>query len=612
MSLPYHKPPPYERPNWDRLNEGQRRYAMEQYNLALVRRGQHFSPPQVDNPSNEPNAEVNPHLLEAINNLERDLAGRQEESNRPDSPVAGPSRPDTSVPAVQQVHTPTMADIQAAAGAKRPADSTVEAVTGAKRGKTTGHSPSALPGTSGNTDGMVGGAGGSSEAGTGAAVIPRGINTPSFTWTFKKKWKFLTFGVADNIINETLTSGTTPLKRWALTTSLANIPWEYAFFYMSPAEYARIREMKGVFANHASIKIFQFNPRVAFQTADTNSTQATLNQNKFTRIAIGLRGNACLYGSDRDYVFDTDEPMKPTGFETSNDRTGIGFRNKLAENFYGSDNTQTANVPTIPALSTGRELGLLRYYTVYASQTVDCGFPMYNQFCEEYNSMDMLGKEVVNMDYNFTYAPIIPRADNTLDPVLLQGDSLTTLPASLGADFEVTEGHVLNNLMATTDQKSGGSVDRLSFDKYTGHLSKSGVSNNPNLRRNVFDTPEYMYTHFPMEQAGAYHECNMAFERQRSMPSIHVGVRPVPKLGTAANAIAPDSWLDCQMYWTVEASLTLTTNEPFVYPRGNTFDTYAKTQLAILETNKVKPQLHSYDRPFVIGRPQLVEFDQGL
>ena len=35
----YNKPPPDQRPNWNRLNEGQRRYAWEQYNLALVRRG---------------------------------------------------------------------------------------------------------------------------------------------------------------------------------------------------------------------------------------------------------------------------------------------------------------------------------------------------------------------------------------------------------------------------------------------------------------------------------------------------------------------------------------------------------------------------------------------
>ena len=45
MPVNYNKPPPYERPNWERMNEGQRRYAMEQYNLALVRRGQYFEPP---------------------------------------------------------------------------------------------------------------------------------------------------------------------------------------------------------------------------------------------------------------------------------------------------------------------------------------------------------------------------------------------------------------------------------------------------------------------------------------------------------------------------------------------------------------------------------------
>ena len=37
--MKYNKPPPNERPNWHKLNEGQRRYAWEQYNLALVRRG---------------------------------------------------------------------------------------------------------------------------------------------------------------------------------------------------------------------------------------------------------------------------------------------------------------------------------------------------------------------------------------------------------------------------------------------------------------------------------------------------------------------------------------------------------------------------------------------
>jgi len=39
------KPPPYERSNWDSMNEGQRRYAMEQWQLARVRRGERFEAP---------------------------------------------------------------------------------------------------------------------------------------------------------------------------------------------------------------------------------------------------------------------------------------------------------------------------------------------------------------------------------------------------------------------------------------------------------------------------------------------------------------------------------------------------------------------------------------
>lgn len=38
-------PPPYERPNWERMNEGQRRYAMEQWQLARVRRGLNIDHP---------------------------------------------------------------------------------------------------------------------------------------------------------------------------------------------------------------------------------------------------------------------------------------------------------------------------------------------------------------------------------------------------------------------------------------------------------------------------------------------------------------------------------------------------------------------------------------
>lgn len=76
MSLPYHKPPPYERPNWDSMNEGQKRYAMEQYNLALVRRGAYFAPPgseetSVPAPSSTPTPEAHHNAIDDLDEIDR-------------------------------------------------------------------------------------------------------------------------------------------------------------------------------------------------------------------------------------------------------------------------------------------------------------------------------------------------------------------------------------------------------------------------------------------------------------------------------------------------------------------------------------------------------------
>nr|ARV85898.1 structural protein [Planococcus citri densovirus] len=56
--IPPLKAPPNERPNWERLNEGQRRYAWEQYNLARVRRGEKFTSPVISEQQSAPIAPI--------------------------------------------------------------------------------------------------------------------------------------------------------------------------------------------------------------------------------------------------------------------------------------------------------------------------------------------------------------------------------------------------------------------------------------------------------------------------------------------------------------------------------------------------------------------------
>lgn len=567
----YNKPPPYERANWDRLNEGQRRYAMEQYNLALVRRGQRFddthlrepgvqddttslddieldslgSPPENTPEQQEPE---NEHQ-EAENEHQHDEAGEAMESDAAQIPQQSPAKPTGT----QQ-------------GGKRKQNNQ----GGAAKRKPM-HSGSALPGTSGNTDGMTG-VGSNEDNSRGIQHINRGLNVFKYNFQFTKKWKFLSFGVADNILEEP--NGTA--NRWVLTSSLVNIPWEYAFMYMSPAEYERLSVFNGVKISSAKIKVFQYNPRVAFQTADTSSTTATLNQNKFTRVMIGARSNSALICNDRDYNFDDTEFMKPISLDEESNQS---YRQKLAQRLYGVPNNSTlAEMQTsIPAFVTGHEVGLQRYLTFYAPQNNDIGFAPYDQFVEEYNSMDCIGKCILEHEYNFKYAYLRPNASvGSMDNVY---DALGTGTAT------------------------GTRLEHLNFKKVPFDLStQPGPLTSEETR--YFDSiaPQHVtttfwnnfYTKFPMEQSGMIHELNKRTEDYGGQPSIHVGVRAVPKLSTNANLLQPESWLDTQMYWTVECTLEVEASDPFATSRGTAHSVPTSVQYIHGGLSGDPPAFHPY------------------
>ena len=236
MSLPYHKPPPYLRPNWDTMNEGQRRYAMEQYNLALVRRGAQFTPPSPDASDDDSVHSIprqRPHTLysasteEGERNIHHELddlddlliqirknAGLDTEaseagtSSNNESPVAGPSGwvnphrqiykdyPDSTPDSTPNMSEP-MEGVSSSSGSipsSQPGKHKLtQGSTPAAKRQAVGTSGSALPGTSGNTDGSIGGGPTDGDGVNAVEPIPRGIYTPTYSWVFKKQWKFLSF-----------------------------------------------------------------------------------------------------------------------------------------------------------------------------------------------------------------------------------------------------------------------------------------------------------------------------------------------------------------------------------------------------------------------------------
>lgn len=582
--LPYHKPPPYERPNWVHLNEGQRRYAMEQYNLAIVRRGG-----RIDHGLNEPEeAPRSPVNDQDFENALNDLLGHQ------DNQEAEEVREETNnqnMSGIETVPASSSMDVESSVSGKHSAPGKGKG-PGGKRARTEPNSISQLPGTSGNTDGMTGSGSGVPEASMIIQNISRGIPNLDHTFVFRKKWKFLSFGIADTIIKETVE---TDVNRLALTTSLANIPWEYMFMYMSVAEFKRLKTgYKGVFAHSCRIKIGQYNPRVAFQTADTSSTTATLNQNKFTRIGIGLRQNAALTCSDRDYVYNNTEPMLPDSFGTS---LPPQLRMNLRDAMYGKNNVSASFADGIPAYVTGQELGLEQYLTMYAPSDVNIGFVPYNQFCDEYNAMDLVGKCVVDQEYTFKYAPLVPRWGSYMNKAILGKKATDT--ATVFA--EGTDRQTLYTKTNTIDTNQGPFTES---QRTTKLFNTNTTITLPDTFR--LDDQHYRYS---MERGAAIHELNHKNTIDANQPSIHVGVRAVPKLSTNANQIQATSWLDTQMYWTVDCELVVKATDPFIYSLGHTsgcIDIPTHEQVYVGNGATTQDLFQSNDLPYVYGKRQMI------
>lgn len=600
MSLPF-KPPPFERANWAGMNEGQRRYAMKQYNLALSRRG-------AAAPILRPDHVQASEEADFIDMFDLDLLGTPSTSqdNRPsEQDLPNTQENEAADNLLNELNDRRMSSQVSSSGtpmdvvggtSKRGGD----AISGApaKKTKPAQHSGSKLPGTSGNTDGMVGGQGDVPEGSVAIQNISRGLKSFKHSFTFQKRWKFLTFGVADQILSDASTEGVA-FDRWALTTSLATIPWEYAFFYISPAEWSRLREFQGVFATHAKIKISQYNPRVAFQTADTTSTTATLNQNKFTRYAVGLRQNAALTCSDRDYEFSTDKPMQPTGFAAT---THNSRRETLKDCMYGVANNSTAAEMNsrIPAYATGQELGLSDYLTIYSPKDQDVGFVPYDQFCHEMNSMDLIGQCLLEQDYSFEYAPLMPKWPAVMTQTMQDTQSTTSVLA---------EGTKVTGLTTRTMSNAGNAaLPTYQIDNNSRFLQTASSLIATNVDASTFTDATKMYYQFPMEQNGAYHEMNRKQTDYAHQPSVHVGIRPVPKLSTNANLTQADDWLDTQIYWTVEAELHVEANDPFTFIRGGPRINPAQMQLARSFTSGTvtTPTIMSNDYSYTYGRRRLV------
>lgn len=498
------------------MNEGQRRYAMEQYNLALVRRGlpiDHPIPEQepVESEYETAHEESDTETLQPESEGE---TGEIEESQY----FSADDEEDAMAP-------PSIGSQQAGPSGTGKGGKSL------KRTKTSdsgvGDDGFGLPGT-GRDQGDPGSTG--AESRTVALPHPKGgIN--SYIRYFRKVHKFLTWGISYQIIENKLDN----ITYRNISTPFAQVPWDRPYFYLNPCEFDSLP--KGAGFENMSVTVRARNVRVAFPTNSSATELATLNQNKDIVYAYGLRQNVqCI--NVQYMTFQDGQPMIPLTWEM--DKTSK--HEDLAKDMYGRKWAETPQ--TVPRHQMGIPHPLPTYAMLtYAHDEPESGYICLQNHYQNFDADSVSGSVVLKKSYK-------PIQGLTKIPLKTIYHPYPTIPKN---DFLVVP-------------KQGGT------DMYHDQKLKSDVAHQwATLTDEAIGTwtgqnwyPSYIQY---IEKAQEFRFGDSGNKPIASQPTLHIGVQPTFALDTKALAGKSNSnFTDTQAYWEVVAECEINTKYPVIYP----------------------------------------------
>lgn len=524
----FNNTPPDDRPNWARLNEGQRRYAWEQYNLALVRRGMPIDHPVpgtsgqshqytgVGRGSQQP-TEREPDFAEALGAGEEETeAHRQAVEDFDESYFEGVSENAGHQPAGHR-NSSDMADSSMTpskpSGNKRPNS---DALEGARK---------RLPGTA-QGQGEQGGNGLGEDSARPFRLPKPIISVHDHVRYYRKVHRFFTYGYAYKTLEF-------PSDSISMTTPLAQIPWDWLHFYINPAEFSQLPNQASV--NNVKVSVYQRNVRVAFPTNSTANALATLNQNKNIIYAHGLNKKCDIFHG-KYTTFQDNQPMIPTA---TTFWTTTMWRDD-ANNWYGSnDNTQGPSRVT-PRHQMGQPDVLqcyahLRYLKNPDGNNAHDGFECLQSYVTESDADATSG----GLLCQFEYHPVIGLCKKPHKQInRAWGAGTWGIPRG-SHNLEPHETRVT-----------------VALDKVTGTTSNISAVD----QTFALDSPVQV-----IEKSQIYHEGIFNRDGPHVQDSLHVGVQPTYAL-TSTNTNVNNSFTDTQALFEVVAECWVNTCYPTSRP----------------------------------------------
>lgn len=508
--------PPNERQNWNRMNEGQRRYAWEQYNLALVRRGL---------PINHPIP-----VLDNESEGESVYETAQEDNDVSDSDtLIGDLLSDNEDIDMAPVDPQPSTSKDTTEGGKGVGKGTKRKKTN-DSGVSTGFS---LPGTA--ADQGAGGSGGSAEELQPVSLPSPTSNIHSHIRYYRKVHRFLTYGIAYQVL-EKIIPGTPPQTYRFITTPFAQVPWDRPYMYINTAEFHALPLQSIVRAVRCEVR--PRNVRVAFPTNSSETQLATLNQNKDLCYAIGLN-RSCNVINVQYTAFNDKEPMIVSDF----DYDTKSKHEDVETDLYGK--TWDKKPATVPRHQMGIPTPLHSYALVpYYQKDPEAGYPCLQEHYKDFNADAVSGTSFCKVEYH----PKMGLLRSPLPTINYSFPISSTSPINiprqgLNMDFHSQEINLNNNNNPTSN------VSRvLPVANYQGPMDTIQLIEKSQWLRAGYDG-----------MIGI--ECQ---------PSLHIACQPTPALSTAAlQGKSNSNFTDTQAYWEIICEMEVNTQYPTPYPLYN-------------------------------------------
>jgi len=573
--------PPSKRANWNKLTEGQRRYAEEQYKLALLRRGL-----PIDHPVPEPD-EPDPHgrgsdsddsygFLDRPHPDEHRVAeevNRHAEQEEADRQVieafdeglfegdieggSGESSGHSNIKTVGAMNAGTSRmDVDNPNTGKRTADPGGDRDSNVNKRKR-------LPGTGGDQNAKA-----AMEGGPRDVALPHPtVSIHSHVRWYRKVHRVFSYGVAykllEKVINPTPPTNPEMFTLQIITTPLMEVPWDRRFYYLNPSEFALLPE--GSSFNKCRIQVLQRNVRVAFPTNSTDNNLATLNQNKNIITAVGLyhKLNAIPI---RYAGFEANQPMIPSDFNLVG---GTAYDN-LVRDMYGPPDTAAEFKTVVPR----HQMGIPQLYPIYAAlananpqgATAEvAGWETLQKHYKEVDADASTGNCILEMEYHpFVGLCKVPQKPIYRGPALRNSNLTITVPRGshtlVPHETTLTFPNRNESRPNTITENHEANTRQVTAFTHTGYIEQS----------------QFLYQ-------GIYKH-----EDVKAQKAVHIGVQPTPALTTRAlvNDQTNNAFTDTQAYFEIIAEAEINTAYPTFRPLANFVNVKEGDQW--LESNKTR------------------------